>query len=968
MATERLHIVVDEDGSRIVSRNLNQMSRAAVDAGNSVYFLQRALQTLGLAALLSQAIKYADAWTSLTSRVRTATESHAQMNAVMEELYSIANRTYQPIDKLGELYQRGAIAAKNLGTSQADLLKFTEAVSLSLAVQNTATTTAEGAMLQLGQVLGGVKVQQQEYGSLTDGMTVLLQAVANNFDAAGGSVSRLGELVRAGKVPVKEFYDAILKSLPELQKKAAQLTPTFAKGFTVLSNYLIKFIGELNEASGASGIFVSAVNFIGENIKAIGAGLIGIGSAIAVLLSPAVFNTIGNAMLGLLRVNPFVTLAASVVSAISVILVFGDTVESGVAPLVSMQDLVVAFGIVAYETFNTAIGVVKVLWDDFTTFASSLLPAISPFFSYFKLGMSGVGDDGRTGFAKVLQYAAVAIDAILVLFRAVFLSAKEVFSGVATNVKYYFMTAAFYVAEAMQKITNGILAAYNFVATSFGKKEIELFKTNPIELPKEFVDEVRTFEQVYEQAYKDVGKVTQNKLNEIFDTADRVAKERLAKTKVEGDPNLSGSMGSPLPRNNEEEDAKKRLKEQEKAAREYKQFVDQVDAIRDRVLPAAGVVRKFAEEQELMNRAVHDGVVSQSEYEVIMQRLTEKMKEALDPSIELNREMQKETDLLKLNTREREVETKVLAAAEKYKQAGIQYSLEQAAADRKAYEALRQLNEERQIRDSLQAGSQFEKDRTKQLTRDQINSLTADPTSNFTKDDALRYYMEQNQLLFENTQESVNMQIAEYQRMYQTIAELRADNLISEETAEQMRAKVKAERMKTELSTIQTFFSDLSSLSQSENKKLALIGKAAAVTEAIIRGQLAVQMAFASAPPPASYALAAAAAAQAAINVAKVANVPIGFRTGGEFTVGGTGGHDSQLVAFRGTPGEKVTVSRPDQVRRGNPNEPTSSPQQTPRIINVFDKSVVREYLHSKDGNKDIVNIMEVNKRSFGSF
>jgi hypothetical protein len=38
-----------------------------------------------------------------------------------------------------------------------------------------------------------------------------------------------------------------------------------------------------------------------------------------------------------------------------------------------------------------------------------------------------------------------------------------------------------------------------------------------------------------------------------------------------------------------------------------------------------------------------------------------------------------------------------------------------------------------------------------------------------------------------------------------------------------------------------------------------------------------------------------------------------GFATGGQFTVGGLGGTDSQLVAFRATPGEQVSVKTPNQ-------------------------------------------------------
>jgi hypothetical protein len=38
-----------------------------------------------------------------------------------------------------------------------------------------------------------------------------------------------------------------------------------------------------------------------------------------------------------------------------------------------------------------------------------------------------------------------------------------------------------------------------------------------------------------------------------------------------------------------------------------------------------------------------------------------------------------------------------------------------------------------------------------------------------------------------------------------------------------------------------------------------------------------------------------------------------GFARGGAFTVGGSGGRDSQLVAFNATPGERVNVRRPGQ-------------------------------------------------------
>jgi hypothetical protein len=43
----------------------------------------------------------------------------------------------------------------------------------------------------------------------------------------------------------------------------------------------------------------------------------------------------------------------------------------------------------------------------------------------------------------------------------------------------------------------------------------------------------------------------------------------------------------------------------------------------------------------------------------------------------------------------------------------------------------------------------------------------------------------------------------------------------------------------------------------------------------------------------------------------------MGFASGGSFEVGGAGGIDSQLVAFRASPDERVTVTRPDQAMPG---------------------------------------------------
>jgi hypothetical protein len=64
-----------------------------------------------------------------------------------------------------------------------------------------------------------------------------------------------------------------------------------------------------------------------------------------------------------------------------------------------------------------------------------------------------------------------------------------------------------------------------------------------------------------------------------------------------------------------------------------------------------------------------------------------------------------------------------------------------------------------------------------------------------------------------------------------------------------------------------------------------------------------------------------------------------GFATGGDFTVGGQGGTDSQLVAFRATPGEQVSVRTPAQQAGG------SSPSIVVHQTNSFQTGVTRQEL-----------------------
>lgn len=100
-------------------------------------------------------------------------------------------------------------------------------------------------------------------------------------------------------------------------------------------------------------------------------------------------------------------------------------------------------------------------------------------------------------------------------------------------------------------------------------------------------------------------------------------------------------------------------------------------------------------------------------------------------------------------------------------------------------------------------------------------------------------------------------------------------------------------------------FNTIATLSESGNKELAAIGKAAAITTATIDGFAAVQKALASAPPPFNFALAALVGVATAANVAKIAGVGL---KGGIDSVPGVGSHDQFPAVL--APNERVVPAQ----------------------------------------------------------
>ena len=259
---------MEADMLRSTSR-INQ-ALAATSTRMGGYGRSMAASFLGVfagAAVVRGTTALVDANTRVTNSLKVAGLEGEALTAVYDKLMVSAQKNAVPIEDMATLYGRATMAAKNLGASQQDLLKFADGVAVSLRVSGKSAQEAGGALLQLSQLLGGSVVQAEEYNSLIDGAYPLLQAVAAGMKEAGGDVAKLTQLVKAGKVPTKAFFDAFQAGSSILEEKVAGAELTTSQALVRLQNVLQDAAGKFNSATGASSSFARTIDTVATSVE-----------------------------------------------------------------------------------------------------------------------------------------------------------------------------------------------------------------------------------------------------------------------------------------------------------------------------------------------------------------------------------------------------------------------------------------------------------------------------------------------------------------------------------------------------------------------------------------------------------------------------------------------------------------------------------------------------------------------------
>lgn len=279
MTDRVIRVVMDSSGvvrgQRAASGSIRKLE--AESKGLSTGFkAAAAAATLFAGSLVVREIFQAvDAYQGLQNRLRIVTDTTAELAQIQGDLFDISQDTRTSFEATAQLYGRAAIAADELGASQAQLLRLTEISGKALAIQGGAASEASGALRQLSQSFSSGIVRAEEFNSILEGAFPIAQAAARGFGDAGISVGKLRVLVTEGKVSSQEFFQAILKGGEGIDEQFLKTQVTLSQATQTISNSFLNLVGKLNESTGAGAGLASVLVDISEGLDSMTLALTG---------------------------------------------------------------------------------------------------------------------------------------------------------------------------------------------------------------------------------------------------------------------------------------------------------------------------------------------------------------------------------------------------------------------------------------------------------------------------------------------------------------------------------------------------------------------------------------------------------------------------------------------------------------------------------------------------------------------
>lgn len=264
----------------------NELSTMAKNTQTAFRFLVAGIIGKGARELTD----YTDSYKALNGQIKTTTATEEEAIRVREKLFKVADDTRTGIEATGTIYGRLSRAVEELNISETKRLKVTTLANKAAKIGQASTQEQTSALIQFSQGLAKGRLDGEELKSVMENTPVLAKAIAQGMGVTTGALQDMGA---AGELNTRKVIDALIQMEGEIDERYSGLPVRVAEGFDVLSNNIIRYVGEIDAARGYSASFGGLLQDIAGNIDVIGTSIAGIAVVLAGAYSGRLLGSIG---------------------------------------------------------------------------------------------------------------------------------------------------------------------------------------------------------------------------------------------------------------------------------------------------------------------------------------------------------------------------------------------------------------------------------------------------------------------------------------------------------------------------------------------------------------------------------------------------------------------------------------------------------------------------------------------------
>ena len=249
--------------------------------GASMSKLTTIAKAVSAALVSSTVISYAQSWNELEDRIQNTGATASQTKDILDQLLATSDRNGRTIEESSELYIRLSNSMGELGYSTQSTLSYIDTLSNLLTINKTNAVSAESAMNALTKAQMKGNLSGLEAMSVFNAMPSILKTLANQLKKTAKSTAEadkiteqyVRQLATDGKLSMSQFTEAMIEAQEETAALADNMRNSVQDGINRVTNNLKKYLGELNNSTGATKLLVDSLILMSEHVNILMTGV-----------------------------------------------------------------------------------------------------------------------------------------------------------------------------------------------------------------------------------------------------------------------------------------------------------------------------------------------------------------------------------------------------------------------------------------------------------------------------------------------------------------------------------------------------------------------------------------------------------------------------------------------------------------------------------------------------------------------